>query len=315
MTSLLLLAALQVVVPAALLAWLWFGRPKSRVEWLARCALAAGTVLLVLVAGVWRFPPIWTGYVLAGILPIAMVRAWGRTAGAEYVGRLQLWLGRATLAAAAACAAVTWFYAIDALQGWPPPRTEALALDFPLRDGTYYVANGGSRGLINAHIMTLQPQYAAFRGQSYGTDIMQLDWLGRRGTGVLPADPAAYFIFGASVHAPCSGTVHAAEDGFPDQAVPIVDREHMAGNHVILRCGDYEILLGHLMRGSVAVQAGAFVRSGEVLGRVGNSGNSDEPHLHVHVQKPAAGDQPFAAEPVAATFSGKYLVRNRLVRA
>jgi murein DD-endopeptidase MepM/ murein hydrolase activator NlpD len=36
----------------------------------------------------------------------------------------------------------------------------------------------------------------------------------------------------------------------------------------------------HLVPGSVAVQAGQVVRSGEVLGRVGHTGNSTAPHLH-----------------------------------
>ena len=90
-------------------------------EWLARCAFAAGAIL-ALVAGVWTFPPIWTGYVLAGTLPVAMVRAWGRTASAQYDARLKLWLGRVTLAATAACAALTWFYGVDPLRGWLPPQ-------------------------------------------------------------------------------------------------------------------------------------------------------------------------------------------------
>ncbi len=48
--------------------------------------------------------------------------------------------------------------------------------------------------------------------------------------------------------------------------------------------GGRHVLLAHLARGTVAVRAGDRVRAGAVLGRVGNSGNSSEPHLHIHVQ-------------------------------
>jgi murein DD-endopeptidase MepM/ murein hydrolase activator NlpD len=43
-------------------------------------------------------------------------------------------------------------------------------------------------------------------------------------------------------------------------------------------------VLGHLQKGSVFVQPGDVVKAGNVLGRVGNSGNCTEPHLHLHVQ-------------------------------
>ena len=52
------------------------------------------------------------------------------------------------------------------------------------------------------------------------------------------------------------------------------------GNHVILRCGDVYAGFAHLTTGSVAVQAGQQVRVGDVLGRVGHTGNSSAPHLH-----------------------------------
>jgi murein DD-endopeptidase MepM/ murein hydrolase activator NlpD len=52
------------------------------------------------------------------------------------------------------------------------------------------------------------------------------------------------------------------------------------GNHVILRCGDVYAGFAHLTTGSVAVEAGRSVLVGDVLGRVGHTGNSTAPHLH-----------------------------------
>src|SRR3546814_1333444 len=47
--------------------------------------------------------------------------------------------------------------------------------------------------------------------------------------------------------------------------------------------GEYA-MLAHLRRGSVAVEAGQQVAAGDELGRCGNSGNTSEPHLHLHLQ-------------------------------
>ena len=76
-----------------------------------------------------------------------------------------------------------------------------------------------------------------------------------------------------------------AVDGLPDQAIGASDREQPAGNHVVLDLGDGEFaFLAHLRQHSVTVKQRDKVAPGQVLGRCGNSGNSSEPHLHVHLQ-------------------------------
>src|SRR5690606_22148169 len=147
-------------------------------------------------------------------------------------------------------------------------------LAFPLRGGTYSVVNGGSTGLVNAHLMTLTGErYRPYRGQSYGVDLVKLGYWGFRARGLAPRDPSAYAIFGDPVYAPCSGRVVQALDGLRDLRPPEIDREHMAGNHVLLGCGDAWVLLGHLREGSVRVREGDTVAQGQEIGRVGNTGN------------------------------------------
>jgi murein DD-endopeptidase MepM/ murein hydrolase activator NlpD len=105
-----------------------------------------------------------------------------------------------------------------------------------------------------------------------------------------------------------------AVDGAQDMPPPLADRTHMVGNHVILGCGAVWVVLGHLQRGSVAVHAGAVVEPGQPLGRVGNSGNTGEPHLHIHAQLPGTATAPLSGEPVPVRLGGRYLVRNDRVR-
>ena len=89
----------------------------------------------------------------------------------------------------------------------------------------------------------------------------------------------------------------------------------LVGSYVILECRIGLDVLGHLQRGSVAVQAGQVMEPGHVLGRVGNSGNTGEPHLHVHAQRPGSTLAPLSGEPVPIRLGGRYLVRNDRVRA
>ena len=56
------------------------------------------------------------------------------------------------------------------------------------------------------------------------------------------------------------------------------------GNHVVLDVGGGQyVFYAHLQKGSVTVEPGAHVTRGEVLGKLGNSGNTSGPHLHVHL--------------------------------
>ena len=59
------------------------------------------------------------------------------------------------------------------------------------------------------------------------------------------------------------------------------DVQSVAGNYIIIECGDnvYAALV-HLQTGSIQVSVGQSVKKGEVIGRVGHSGNSFAPHLH-----------------------------------
>jgi murein DD-endopeptidase MepM/ murein hydrolase activator NlpD len=74
------------------------------------------------------------------------------------------------------------------------------------------------------------------------------------------------------------------------------------------------VLLAHLKQGSVAVKGGQRVAAGDIVGAVGNSGNTDEPHLHVHAQRPGRGILPLSGEPLAMRFGGRWYVRNDRVR-
>ena len=97
--------------------------------------------------------------------------------------------------------------------------------------------------------------------------------------------------FGREILAVLDGTVYAARDGIVDNQ-PLVELPRPAspsaadtyGNFVIIRAGESTFVhYAHLQRNSVAVKAGDAVRRGQVIGRLGNSGNTNGAHLHFNI--------------------------------
>ena len=298
---------LQLVVPLGLIAVVG-ARARSRLPWSLRVLLAALYTALIAVAGVWLVLPWYLPLVYAVAILFAAIRSGGQLADTRAEPTrwqdtaMSAGIGLGTLGSAGALAL--------ALAGHRMPP-DAVRLSFPLHQGTYLVVNGGGTELINAHLRTLtDPRFSAWRGQSRGVDIVRLNAAGLAARGLLPSDPAAYTIYGDLVAAPCAGRVVAAVDGIVDMRPPETDRQHMAGNHAILECGEIWVVLGHLRQGSVAVQQGDSVAVGAPIGRVGNTGNTDEPHLHIHAQRPGTDAAPLSGEPLPIRFGATYPTRN-----
>jgi hypothetical protein len=100
--------------------------------------------------------------------------------------------------------------------------------------------------------------------------------------------PESYPGFGADIHAVADGPVVAVLDGLPEQvpgASPSgLPLEQYAGNHLVQDLGDGNYALyAHLKTGSINVKAGDRLSTGQVIALLGNSGNTDAPHLHFHV--------------------------------
>lgn len=146
-------------------------------------------------------------------------------------------------------------------------------------------------------------------GTRYAYDFIQVDW-NRMGTpayrvgvmqylfsGVKLSD---YYCWGQEVYSPCDGIVVGAEDGYAENEKTNLladmsnayknahyfdpekdDIQSVAGNYVIIKYSEnVYAALCHLQTGSIQVSVGQMIKKGEVIGRVGHSGNSFAPHLH-----------------------------------
>ena len=303
---------LQLVLPLILLGLVVILPSRSLLGFAVQILATAILLLAASLAGIWMLPPWWAPYVFFSILLLAIiVGVYRKRPFTSVIPEGFLGWSVATLYLGLGAVAVV--PAISALASRTPPPNGLVELAFPLQRGTYLVLNGGSNQSTNAHLKTLDaavPRFHAWRGQSYGVDIVQIDRFGLRVTGIQPSDPRAYRIYGSNVLAPCTGEIVVAVDGLPDMQVPETDRNHMAGNHVIVRCGTLDVILGHFQPRSIQVSIGTRVNVGDPLARVGNSGNTGEPHLHIHAQRPGTGSEPLSGDPLPIRLSGRFLVRN-----
>lgn len=310
----LMVFLLQLIIPLLMLLSLALARPSNKAGLMLKMFAIGAWLLAIDLTGLWTALPWWTPRVLLIAAAVTATWRYGRSRCLPAMpDRPMAWLGASVWLAVFVAAMLQ---SVSALQGRLPHAAPIAHIASPFDTGLYLVVNGGLTTSVNAHLRTLSddPRFRPWRGQSYGVDLIRISASGLRARGLRPAEPDAYLGFGTRVVAPCAGSIVQAVDGQPDNIVPQTDRHNMAGNHVIVRCGEFDIVLAHLRRGSVKVTTGDQVKAGEPIGELGNSGNSDEPHLHVHAQRHAPVDAPFSAEPVPIRIDGGLPVRNQRMR-
>jgi len=166
---------------------------------------------------------------------------------------------------------------------------------FPLR-GVWYVGYGAS--LHTGHRWAIPEEFAL--------DIAKIgeSGLSHKGDGARFDD---YYAYGADVLAAGEGHVISVENDQPEDPSAMqhpnetqeayfarLQKEQgerlakgltaITGNYVMIDHGKNEYsLYAHLQPGSVRFHVGAQVKAGDVIGKLGSSGNSTEPHLHFHV--------------------------------
>ena len=189
-------------------------------------------------------------------------------------------------------------------QGRPTAEVE-IAEPF---EGEWLVLQGGESPLQNAHL-------AAYN-QRFALDLVRLD------NGEIFSDDTG----NAGVHSweqqlvsPTDGAVVVAEDETEDSegANLVSDPAEAAGNVIVLELDNgLFVVLAHLRHGTLQVSEGDRVWKGQPLARVGNSGNTTMPHLHLQVQTHRdLWDPDNRSVPFAFEADGRVLVRNDRVEA
>lgn len=173
-----------------------------------------------------------------------------------------------------------------------------IAISPPLKGQGWVALSGLSNNSVHRRTIVVVDGKARI-AQRYAADWTRIGKEGLAFSGD-PAKNANWAAYGAEVLAVADAVVVDVKDGIPDndptsdkKAVPI-NLETVGGNYVILNLGRGNFAFyAHLQPNSIRVKAGDRVRRGQTLALLGNSGNSDAPHLHFHVSD---GNSPLGAE-------------------
>lgn len=144
---------------------------------------------------------------------------------------------------------------------------------FPMK-GEWYVFWGGNDVMSNYHYEHETQRYA-------------LDIIRTKEAFSYNGDPKVnenYYAFGEPLYAAADGTVVDIKNDIQDNIPGVMNPEQPAGNNVVIDHGNGEYsITAHIKEGSVAVKKGDKVKQGDLIGELGNSGNSSEAHLHFQV--------------------------------
>lgn len=294
------------VISGLFIFWMWKRDYRSKVDWLFMVIFVGVYISLIYLTGQWHIYGYYFRYLMPVLFFLAMVDSlrtikplpwWVRKHSQEWFVVIFM-----SLVSIIFMSITLWAYYGRYVS------TPGIELQFPLKQGTYYIIEGGNSPWINTNHHYPDIPF------KYSIDISKLNRKGSRANGMFPHDPHEYAIFGETVYSPCGGIVTTIIDSLPDSGFSQADTTIAAlwGNQLKIRCPEYCVLLGFLRRGGFKVSVGDTVRAGEPLAEVGYSGAVSEPMLHIHAFR-AVANPPWEGKGVPIFFRDRFLIRNDMV--
>lgn len=305
----LLMVLVYFIVPIYLIVRLWKHFSEDLFGWLLLASVATVFISYMYRVGAWAmiFSGYYWRYLVVIALPIGIIKSYMQK-------KRYLLPGWYSFRSLGALAFVGFICMMQTIALWNTYKSsdripEAVELDFPLKGGSYYIVQGGNDPLINHH--------HEVEAQKYAIDIVKLNEWGMRCNSFYAPDLQDYNIFGTTVYSPCEGRIVRLINEYDDLPVNVMDESHPAGNYlgIQIKNSDCVVVLAHLMKNTFFVEVGDLVTRGQPLAKVGNSGNTSEPHLHMHVVEPASDDLLFDELGIPMRFSGQFLTRNEICRS
>ncbi|MBU1740150.1 MAG: urea transporter, partial [Proteobacteria bacterium] len=268
-------------------------------------AWALGLGATALAPHIWGFNLILVAVAVGGIFFVPSLRAFLGAALAACLG-LVLSLALGSLFASTPLAVLAWpfnltviMFVLAARARTEPaePRVVDFVPDTPERNLEYHRSRLRRYRGLSVPVFRLplwgrflvsqgpdeQPTHRGAWRQAW--DFVGTDYSGRtfRGDGSLLEDHLAY---GRDVLAGAGGRVVRVVNDVPDNPVGLENIARRWGNMVVLwHAGGIYTVYAHLIPGSIVVAEGQPVLEGQLLGRLGNSGRSTDPHLHFQCQR------------------------------
>jgi murein DD-endopeptidase len=137
----------------------------------------------------------------------------------------------------------------------------------------------------------------------FAIDFIKLDHVGQAARGDKNVINN-WFGYGEDVLAVANGIVLTTRDDFPESSTlsdhPTYSPNQATGNYIAMEIGKNQfVFYEHLKPGSIRVKPGQTVKKGDVIARLGFTGQTTGPHLHLHV---ADSDSPLGSEGIPFVF-------------
>lgn len=184
------------------------------------------------------------------------------------------------------------------------PKDDPIILGAPCKEGYWAVGDGPSNSSEHRRtILTVDGN--AWLLQRFAFDIIKISNDGKIVRGDLSKNEN-WVSYGEELLAVADGIVSVVIDRIPDniplspKRAVVMNRKTHVGNCVILDIGNnHYALYAHMKAGSIPVKVGDKVKRGEFIGLIGNSGNSEAPHLHFSLGN---ASDPYSAEGLPYVF-------------
>jgi hypothetical protein len=299
------LITVQFVLPGALILSAWLVRPYTRLLF-----LPVQTVLcLIFLSGYWEFfsRGLKYGFFLISEVCLLLILVHGLTIRDDSDHSLIPLLAFAVIQLYLLMQQVKVF--IVMIRKTP----EHVNIDFPLRNGTYLITDGGDSKisrLMNYHFYSrIHRKKDTYRSMRFATDIVKITPRHER---PLPEQNDQYPVFGENIYSPMGGMVVKVEDGIRDNLPFSGKYPYNTGNTVVIRNGNCFCLLGHLQNGSILAREGEEVSAGDLIARAGNSGFSERPHLHMQLIR-SESENFWSGNGICIRYDGRNLYKNRRI--
>ena len=289
---------------------LWLKRFRDRKEWLLFLAGSAPGFALCILLGPWAFMSIHLRWVFLLLYIIAAIISYRKTGTSKRGRTSKRFIFKRIFFSLLFGAGIFFYFKSSTYEPEPVP------LSFPLKNGKYYVMQGGSNFISNPfhlshYLMSLQ----FGKDIRYAMDIARLNYWGNRAASIYSKELTDYTIYNDTVYAPCAGKVVLVRDGIKDNEPGHMYLKEAYGNYIIIQGKDYRVILAHLEKGSITVKEGDRVVPGRPIARQGNSGRSIEPHLHLDAVRNFKEDDFDSGKSAPITFDGNFYTINDIIRS
>ena len=300
----LLIGLFYITLPLLLLGLIAFKHQPKILSWVITIISFGSVIIYLWATARWDLVSIYIRPIFPVLFLIASVVGYKRIKKPEKPqNKIVIIMAIAlNLAVIVFISGLNWF----SFKGYATPEN-VIDLASPFHSGRQIVLHGGTSPFTNGHFHV--------KPQNYALDIVGLNKLGMRSTSISGGtDLENYVIFGESVYSPIDGKILIVVDKYADLIPPKSDVENIAGNHILIESNGVEIILAHFKKGSIVVKVGDIVTTNTLLGQVGNTGNTSEPHLHIHAEKGDKANTILNGIAIPFTINKQYLVRGDVIK-